>query len=148
MSTDNAESWKAVNEGLTGVDFRALTLAGETLFAGTWDGVWRRPVDEMKTSAEERIPNGGAALPFSLRQNYPNPFNASTTIRLAVPRRESVTLEVFDLLGREVATLLDEVLPAGEHAVVFDAANLTSGVYHVRMRTGGFSKIRKIVVMK
>ncbi|MFQ5651033.1 MAG: T9SS type A sorting domain-containing protein [bacterium] len=90
----------------------------------------------------------GAPATFILHQNYPNPFNPGTTIRFSLPQREHVTLKVFDVLGREVARLLDEALPAGEHSVVFTAKALTSGVYFFRIRAGQFTQMRKAILMR
>ncbi|MFA3784147.1 T9SS type A sorting domain-containing protein [Melioribacteraceae bacterium 4301-Me] len=85
---------------------------------------------------------------FVLQQNYPNPFNPSTTIRFSLPRREHVTLKVFDILGREVATLVDGELNAGEYSVVYDASSLPSGVYFYRLQAGSFVEQRKMEVVK
>jgi len=85
---------------------------------------------------------------FVLHQNYPNPFNPTTTIRFSLPQRSHVTLKVFDVLGREVATLVDRELSAGEHAVVFDAKALSSGVYFYRLQAGNFVEQKKMVVVK
>lgn len=86
--------------------------------------------------------------PFYLFQNYPNPFNPSTTIRFSLSRKEYVTLEVFDVLGKKIGTLLDHELPSGEHSVVFDAKNLTSGVYFYRVTAGRSTRIRKALLTK
>lgn len=85
---------------------------------------------------------------FQLEQNYPNPFNPSTTIRFSLNRSEQVTLKVYDLRGKEVATLLDENLPMGEHGAVFDAGSLPSGVYVYRLTTSSFSQARKAMLLK
>jgi probable HAF family extracellular repeat protein len=85
---------------------------------------------------------------YQLNQNYPNPFNPTTTISFSLPKREHVTLKVFDVLGREVATLVNEELNPGEHSVVFNAQNLTSGVYFYRLRAGSFVEQRKMVWVK
>jgi hypothetical protein len=87
-------------------------------------------------------------LTWHLAQNYPNPFNPVTTIRISVPYSSQVLLKVFDLLGREVATLKDEVLKSGAYSVLFDASGLTSGVYIVQMSSEGFKDIKKVVVLK
>lgn len=68
--------------------------------------------------------------------HYPNPFDATTTIRFSLPKREHVALKVFDVLGREVATLAEGEWEAGDHAVMFDAGTLPSGVYVVRLQSG------------
>ena len=85
---------------------------------------------------------------FVLEQNYPNPFNPSTSITYQLPASNHVTLIVYDLLGREVATLVDENKPAGVHDVQFDAQGLTSGIYLYRMQAGSFVDVKKLVVLK
>lgn len=85
---------------------------------------------------------------FILYQNYPNPFNPTTTIRFYIPRHSHVTLKVFDVLGREVATLIDGELNAGEHSVVFDAKDLSSGIYFIRLKTGEHTQTNKAIVVK
>lgn len=90
------------------------------------------------------------ALPeqFNLIQNYPNPFNPSTTIEYDVPQRSPVKIVIYDVLGRMVKTLVDEVKDRGSYTVSFDAAELPSGVYFCRMNAGAFRKAIKIVLMK
>ena len=85
---------------------------------------------------------------FKLQANYPNPFNPSTEIRFNLPRASEVRLTVHDLLGRKVATLVDERLPAGSQTVTFDAGNLSSGVYLYRLQADGYSETRKMLLVK
>ena len=85
---------------------------------------------------------------FALDQNYPNPFNPTTTIRFQVAARGFVSLKVYDLLGREEATLVDEDLEAGNHQRTLNAAGLASGVYYYRLQAGGAVQTRKMVLMK
>ena len=89
-----------------------------------------------------------APVSFSLEQNYPNPFNPSTTIRYAIPNGGLVTLKVYDILGREVATLVNEEKPAGTYQVSFDASSLSSGIYFYRLKSGEFEQTKKFVLMK
>lgn len=101
---------------------------------------------DVSTSVEET----GAALPeqFVLHPNYPNPFNSSTTIRYAVPAPRHVRLQVVDLLGRRVVTLVDGWQQAGWHTVPFDATGLSSGVYLYRLEAGDFAETRTMHLVK
>ena len=85
---------------------------------------------------------------FALEGNYPNPFNPETTISLALPVASPVELVVYDVLGREVARLVDRELEAGHHTVVFDARGLASGIYVYRMVAEGFEQHRTMLVVK
>jgi hypothetical protein len=85
---------------------------------------------------------------FELIQNYPNPFNPNTTIKFNIPSSEFVILKVYDVLGREAATLINENLKAGEYNVNFNATNLTSGVYFYKLTTNTKSDVKKMVVTK
>jgi hypothetical protein len=83
-----------------------------------------------------------------LEQNYPNPFNPTTKIRLTIHNRQSTILKVYDLLGREVATLMNEVKEPGTYTVEFDASGISGGVYFYRMQAGDIIQARKLVVLK
>jgi hypothetical protein len=85
---------------------------------------------------------------FSLAQNYPNPFNPSTQINFMLPKRSKAELEVFNVLGQRVATLVNEVLPAGEHTVTFDASRQPSGIYFYRLTHSEGSETKKMVFLK
>jgi hypothetical protein len=91
-----------------------------------------------------------AALPaeFALEQNYPNPFNPSTVIAFQLPETSSVTLKVYDVLGRPVASLVSGTLPAGRHEVSFDASRLSTGVYIYRLQAGSFVTSRQMMLVK
>ena len=99
-------------------------------------------------TAVEELPTAGIPKEFALAQNYPNPFNPSTTIRFALPKRSSVKLKIYDLLGREVVTLVDEDLQPGEYQVEFDASSLASGVYIYRLEAEGFVQAKKLMLLK
>ena len=96
------------------------------------------------------IGGAGEALPpdFQLSQNYPNPFNPSTSISYQLPQSSVVTLKVYDVLGKEVASLVEGVQSAGRHTVRFDASLLRSGVYFYRIQAGTFSDTKKLMVIK
>jgi hypothetical protein len=91
----------------------------------------------------------GLADRFELLQNYPNPFNPQTTLSWTLPRMSRVTLRVYDVLGREIATLVDhESLAAGTHDVSFDASHLSSGVYFYRLQADGIARTKHMVLIK
>lgn len=87
---------------------------------------------------------------FLLQQNYPNPFNPGTVIRYAISDLQFVTLKVYDLLGKEVATLVNEEKPAGSYNVEFNRQNLqlSSGVYFYRLCAGDFVETKKMILLK
>ncbi|MBI5022320.1 MAG: S8 family serine peptidase [Ignavibacteriales bacterium] len=96
------------------------------------------------------VTNEGEGVPtkFALSQNYPNPFNPSTKINYELPTAGWVTLKVFDVLGREVATLVDETKRIGRYEVEFDGSELTSGVYFYTLRAGSLISTKKLLLMK
>ncbi len=85
---------------------------------------------------------------YSLNQNYPNPFNPSTSIKYSVPSAQFVTLKVYNLLGQEVATLVNEVQNAGNYIARFDASSLSSGIYFYTLKAGNFTSTKKMILMK
>jgi hypothetical protein len=93
-------------------------------------------------------PSTSTREPFLLSQNFPNPFNPSTTIRFSLPRRAQVALRLFDVLGREVTTLLDREMEAGEHNVSIEAEGLPTGAYVCRLEVPGFVQTRKLVLLR
>jgi photosystem II stability/assembly factor-like uncharacterized protein len=155
LSTDNGASWKAVNDGLTTLGIYSLVIKGGYIFAGsertgyyaTAGGiVWRRPLSELITdvkNADNYLPND-----FSLSQNCPNPFNPSTKISYSVAKESFVTIKVYDLLGREIKTLVNEDRPAGKYSVNFNANNLSSGIYLYTIKAGSFVQTKKMVLLK
>jgi hypothetical protein len=85
---------------------------------------------------------------YSLSQNYPNPFNPWTRINYTLPASGRVILKVYNLLGQEVAELIDEVQDAGYKSASFDASGIPSGVYTYKLTAGGFSEVRKMLLVK
>jgi hypothetical protein len=143
-STDTGTSWTPINTGLTSFDIRSLAVCGTDLFAGTDGGVWRRPLLEVGVDpAPWSVP-----LKYELYQNFPNPFNPTTVIRYVLPVASHVTLNIYDMLGREVSVLLNERRDAGVHEVKFDATGLSSGVYFYRLAAGSFVQTRKLLLLK
>jgi hypothetical protein len=85
---------------------------------------------------------------FTLKQNYPNPFNPQTKIRFELKSALFTELKIFDILGREVKSLVKETLKPGEYEVSFNAVNMPSGVYFYRLNAGGFTDTKKMVLLK
>jgi hypothetical protein len=146
LSTDGGTSWNAVNAGLPIGHVGTLAVVGTNLVAGTLDGAWRRPLADMVTSLQ----SSSSYIPtqFELQQNYPNPFNPTTTIRYALPARAHVTLFVFNTLGQQVATLVNDAQDSGYHDVRFDGSGLASGVYFYRLQAGRYVDTKKFVMLK
>ncbi|MCE1187868.1 MAG: T9SS type A sorting domain-containing protein [Ignavibacteria bacterium] len=104
----------------------------------------------LPKAAAKRVVMGGKdkVTNYALEQNYPNPFNPTTTINYQIPKSGHVILKIYDMLGREVETLVNGQMTAGRYSVVFNAAHLASGVYVYELRCGEFSSSRKLLLMK
>ncbi|HEY5123329.1 MAG TPA: T9SS type A sorting domain-containing protein [Ignavibacteria bacterium] len=148
FSSNKGTSWIQKNQGFNVVpSVYALLLANDNIYAGTFENsVWRRSYSEIIIG----IQNISSEIPaaFSLSQNYPNPFNPSTTIRYAVPRNGNVRLIIFDALGREVETFVNEMQTAGTYEVVWDASRYPSGVYFYKLITDNYSDTRRMLLIK
>lgn len=154
ISTDGGQSWCAPYLVAPG-GIQAVALSSSTIhiawyefIGGRYRVFYRRGV-LLPTRVRENLE---AQLPFvHLSQNYPNPFNPSTTIGFRVSRIGHVTLKVFDMLGKEVTTLVNEKMDAGEHTAEWNAVNVPSGVYYYRLRTetssGVFTDTRKMILI-
>lgn len=128
-------------------------LINWNMLAETSDSVTNPAILELFVLSELGIcgvPQSENSVPrtVSLSQNYPNPFNPATTIRFAVPHTMHVTLKVYDMTGRGVATLLDGIKSAGTYAVTWDAGGLPSGIYLCRINAGAWSGTRKIALIR
>lgn len=107
-------------------------------------------VDDLSFGNVTAVSSGRLQVPseFKLYQNFPNPFNPTTTILYSVPRRAAVTLIVYDVLGRKVATLVDGTKSKGEYRVEFNASRFASGVYFYRLKAGSYTRVRKLLLLK
>ena len=92
--------------------------------------------------------NNNIPASFSLSQNYPNPFNPTTIIKYSIPKSGIVTLRIFNMLGQEVATLVNQEQQSGNYSVNFNADKLASGVYMYRIQSGDFSLTKKMTLLK
>jgi flagellar hook assembly protein FlgD len=85
---------------------------------------------------------------FALEQNYPNPFNPGTNIKFQLPKSEFVTVTIFDMLGKKVATLVNEQKEAGYYDIKFDGTNYASGMYFYKIEAGNFTDTKKMILIK
>jgi photosystem II stability/assembly factor-like uncharacterized protein len=146
---ESGYAFRLTSIGLDTVSVRALQSSRDGfLYAGLYGGgVWRsRLSDNVQTAAAPLLQ--GIPLEFSLSQNYPNPFNPSTTIRFSIPILGFTVMKVYDLLGREVAVLVNEKKEPGSYTVRFDASGLASGVYFYKIQAGEFVKTRTLLVLR
>jgi len=156
MSTDFGGSWINRNQGFNFPPaVYALLIANNYIFAGTdTQSVWRRALPDIIgiKQISEIVPSK-----YSLSQNYPNPFNPTSIIRFQIPNSENgklktengiVSLKVFDIIGKEVVTLVNEKLSPGVYEVTFDGGKLASGTYFYRLTTNGFSETKKMLMIK
>ncbi len=150
--SDTGDNWTLLNSGMGDNKYvlSLLTTKAGFLFAGMDYAGLYRSLDKVITDVEISIE---VPTEFTLFQNYPNPFNPSTVIKYQIPNSNTqisnnVTLKVYDILGREVATLVNEQRKAGYYEVEFDGSNLTSGIYFYRIQAGQFVEIKKMVLVK
>jgi hypothetical protein len=124
-----------------------MEIYSDRLFIGTNIGVFYRPLSEMIFTAVHNEASHISSS-FTLEQNYPNPFNPSTSISFDLPSKSFVSLKVFDLIGKEVATIVSEEMPAGSYTKQWNAANMPSGVYFYRLQAGTFIETKKLVLLR
>lgn len=131
--------------GIVSMEGDGFTMVNEDVQDGE-QGIWIGfKSTGMPTSV---IPDPGLPSQYSLTQNYPNPFNPSTVISYQIPVNSEVRLQVFDILGRKVATLVNERKPAGSYSARFDASHLSSGMYIYRIEAESFVQTRKMMLIK
>ena len=141
-----SKSWQLMNKGLTNSMVNAISIDQDGyIYAGTENGGLYK-----SNNIIDAIEKPTKALPdkFFISQNYPNPFNPSTIINYQIPKSTLVTLKVYDILGREVTTLVNEEKPAGNYEINFNGSRLSSGIYFYRIQVGGYTSIKKMILLK
>lgn len=115
-----------------------------------WDAGWTNynPNNVNYLTSVKSIAGDVAPAAYSLEQNYPNPFNPSTTINYVLPAAGTVTIKVYNLVGQEVASLVNEYRTAGAYDVKFDASKLSSGVYFYSLKAGNYLQVKKMMLLK
>jgi photosystem II stability/assembly factor-like uncharacterized protein len=138
-------NWIEINQGLDSpLSMETLTNDVYFIYGGTTEkGIWVRPRDNPVSVELSLIPDK-----FELSQNYPNPFNPATMILYSLPAESFVSIKVYNVTGKEITTLVNQLQTAGEYQITFDGKNLASGVYLLRMTAGEFSSTIKMNLLK
>lgn len=148
ISYDSGNNWNSFSEGLfTDWSFTGLAIKDPYVWAlrDFMGNAYYRPLAHI-TEAEND--NGKFQSSYILTQNYPNPFNPSTVISYQLPVSSDVTLKVFDVLGNEIETLVNEEKPVGTYEITWYAEQLPSGVYFYQLKAGDFISTKKMILMK
>ncbi len=128
-----------MNDGQTNIGFKASEYSN-----GSRSYLEIRYTDKLPAAVEQKpVPNN-----YQLHANYPNPFNPQTTIQFELPAPEQVQLDIYDIQGRLIETLLNETCAAGRHQVVWRAEQQAAGLYFYRLRTGSFQQVRRMILVK
>ena len=147
ISGDDGATWQSIGE-IPLTNILSVAIAGETFYLGRVDGLWEASLSQLSTHV---LVETSTAAAFSLAQNYPNPFNPTTTIGYQLSERSFVRLKIFDILGREVATLANGEELRGAHNVQWSGADVPSGVYFYRIQirpTGGAESMGLVLTKK
>lgn len=147
----NGTSWSPLGSGLNGVVFTLTVYNNELIAGGSFSTAGGMSANNIaKWSLPTNIETATNEIPdaYTLYQNYPNPFNPETKINYAIPKQGHVTLKVYDISGREVMTLVNEVKTAGYYSINFNGNSLNSGVYFYRLTTADYTETRKMLLLK
>lgn len=146
LSTNNGTNWTNKTQNMNNIGgIHMISIQNNYIFVGTANGLWRRLYSDI-ISGIENIPE--TVTNYSLSQNFPNPFNPSTKISYSIPKSELVTLKVYDILGKEVSTLLNEVHSPGTYSLDFNSKALTSGIYLYKLQAGNYIQTRRMLLIK
>ncbi|MBK6771596.1 MAG: T9SS type A sorting domain-containing protein [Ignavibacteria bacterium] len=146
-TTDGGYNWKRENCGTsTSIIFSIEAYNDSVVWASRGNGTIIHTVNGGQTDIKKL--NSFQTANYKLYQNYPNPFNPTTNIEFAIPKDNFVSLKIYNLLGKEIMSLLNEFKQAGSYSVTFDAANYPSGVYYYKIKSGSFVQVRKMVLIR
>ena len=144
-TTNGGNIWDVINTG-SSVELWAVDFPSDSVGYAIGSNIVLKTTNGGLTFYTENSNN--TSDKFELEQNYPNPFNQSSIIKFQCPMNGMVELKIYDLLGKEVAVLLNEKLQPGTYQVQFNAENLTSGIYYYRLKTDSFSETKKLILLK
>jgi photosystem II stability/assembly factor-like uncharacterized protein len=143
--SDVEKGWKSA--GFEGCPVKTVTVINDTIFAGTsFNGIFYMPVSNI--TGVDSSENGAAPVSFTVEQNFPNPFNAGTSINFSLPKESDVEIQIFNSLGQIVKSAAMGKLHAGGHKYNFSPSSLPSGIYVYRVKSGGESVAKKMILMK
>ncbi len=146
----NVDADSAVGSKILGVGTKIGKLTGLVYYSGQrYKIVPRTAADFVNvTTSVNRIETDVMPAAFGLSQNFPNPFNPSTSFRFTVAKAQQVSMKIYDVLGREVETLVNDMMNPGTYTVQWNAAHMSSGVYFYRLQSGSFVETKKLMLMK
>jgi len=141
------------NIGGSGLYFASGSAPGEVMsgtytIGNTTEFLVHATTDSVKNPLSDVESSGNVPLQFGLEQNYPNPFNPSTTISFSLSHQSFISLKVFNLIGREVATIESGEMPAGNYTRIWNATNISSGIYFCRLQADTYTETKKLVLLK
>jgi len=146
FSSNNGQNWFQKNQGIGVQYIEDLFISDSYIYAGTeMNSAWRRGLSEAINvkKISEIVPSG-----YSLNQNYPNPFNPNTKISYQIVKSGFVTLSIYDMVGREIAVLVNENQSPGTYEYTFNASGFSSGIYFYKLKSGDFSFVKKMALIK
>jgi len=146
MTSNGGDNWQLMNNGLPfGTSIRTLFVNNEYLLAGTYmKGVYRISLSTLTAIKNENFFSEN----YLLKQNFPNPFNPVTKINYTIKEKGFVSIKVYDSMGKEVSSLINSEMQAGNYFVNFTAENLSSGIYFYKLEAGNFSDTKKMILLK
>lgn len=143
LTTDAGKSWNVQKSGTTNYLYSICKAGNNWFTVGSYGTILKSSYTLVSVKDETKTP-----LFFDLNQNYPNPFNPSTNFEFQIGERGLVSLKVYDVLGKEVATIVNKELPAGNYKYQWNAGNLASGVYFYRLKSGNFVETKKLILLR
>lgn len=136
-----------ISDGITNYDLQSIAYNNNFLFVGTNGGkIFRRKLSDIIPNTD--VLSNSIPTRFNISQNFPNPFNPTTKIIYSIPKQSYVTLKIYDVLGREVTTLVNGEKPTGNHSVEFNASGLSSGIYFYQIKADEFMQTIKMILLR